>query len=164
MTPIWQVLNATKRSEVTEDAEYMCQLARELLLNSYGMKLTRCALIPLTVLGVMLAPVMGIGAPTSQDQKKQTPKQEKKSGTTSSVTGCVDQQDGKYVLIDDPGLNRIADLEADGFPVEGFAKHVGHKVIVRGTKAAGDMPLFKVRTIETVSENCAPQNSQQGRQ
>jgi hypothetical protein len=128
------------------------------------MMLMRRTLILLTVLGVMLAPGVGIAAATSQDQKKQTPKQEKKSETTSSMAGCVDQQDGRYVLIDDHGLNRIADLEADGFPVEGFAKHVGHKVIVRGTKAAGDLPLFKVRTIETVSETCAPKNSQQGRQ
>jgi hypothetical protein len=149
---------------VKEDAEYMCQLARELLSISHVMMLMRRTLILLTVLGVMLAPEVGIAAPTSQDQKKQTPKQEKKSGTASSMTGCVDQQDGRYVLIDDHGLNRIADLEADGFPVEGFAKHVGHKVIVRGTKAAGELPLFKVRTIETVSETCAPQNSQQGRQ
>jgi hypothetical protein len=108
----------------------------------------------------MLTPEVGNGAPTSQDQKKQTPKQDKKSESTSSMTGCVDQQDGRYVLIDDHGLNRIADLEADGFPVEGFAKHVGHKVIVRGTKAASDMPLFRVRTIETVSETCAPKDSQ----
>jgi len=118
------------------------------------------ALLLLTVLGVMLTPEVGSGASTSQDQKKQTPKQDKKSGTVSSMTGCVDQQDGRYVLIDEHGLNRIADLEADGFPAEGFAKHVGHKVIVRGTKAADDMPLFKVRTIETVSETCAPKNSQ----
>jgi hypothetical protein len=27
----------------------------------------------------------------------------------------------------------MADLEADGFPTEGFAKHMGHKVTVRGT-------------------------------
>jgi len=108
----------------------------------------------------MLTPEVGSGASISQDQKKQTPKQDKKSGTASSMTGCVDQQDGRYVLIDEHGLNRIADLEADGFPTEGFAKHVGHKVIVRGTKAADDMPLFKVRTIETVSETCAPKNSQ----
>jgi len=164
MTPIWQVLNATKPAVVTEDAEYLCQLARELLSISHEMMLMRRTLILLTVLGVMWTPGVGVAAPTSQDQKKQTPKQEKKSETTSSMTGCVDQQDGRYVLIDDHGLNRIADLEADGFPVEGFAKHVGHKVIVRGTKAAGDLPLFKVRTIETVSETCAPQNSQQGRQ
>jgi len=115
----------------------------------------------LTVLAVMLAPELGIAAPNSQEQKKPTPKQQKKGEALSSMTGCVDQQDGRYVLVDDHGLNRIADLEADGFPVEGFAKYVGHKVIVRGTRAAGDAkPIFKVRTVETVSDTCAPQNSQ----
>jgi hypothetical protein len=138
----------------------MCQLARELLSISRGTKLMVRALILLTVLGVWLTPEVGIAAAASQNQKKQ----EKKSETTSSMTGCVDQQDGRYVLIDDRGLNRIADLEADGFPDEGFAKHMGHKVIVRGTRNAGDTLRFKVRTIETVSETCAPQNSQQGRQ
>jgi hypothetical protein len=142
----------------------MCQLARELLSISRGTKLMLRALTLLTVLGVMLAPEVGIAAPTSQNQKKEAPKQEKKSDNTSSMTGCVDQQDGRYVLTDDRGLNRIADLEADGFPDEGFAKHMGHKVIVRGIKSAGDTPRFKVRTIETVSDTCAPQNSQQGRQ
>jgi hypothetical protein len=164
MTPIRQVLNATKPVVVTEDAEDMCQLARELLSISRGTKLMLRALILLTVLGVLPAPEVGIAAAASQNQKKQEPKQEKKSETASSMTGCVDQQDGRYVLIDDRGLNRIADLEADGFPEEGFAKHMGHKVIVRGIKNAGDTPRFKVRTIETVNETCAPQNSQQGRQ
>src|SRR6266403_237849 len=112
MTPIWQVLNATKPAVVTEDAGDMCQLARELLPISHVTMLMRRTLILLTVLGVMLAPGVGIAAATSQDQKKQTPKQEKKSETASWMTGCVDQQDGRYVLIDDHGLNRIADLEA----------------------------------------------------
>jgi hypothetical protein len=51
----------------------------------------------------------------------------------------------------------VADLEADGFPTEGFAKHVGHKVTVRGTSnPANTRPVFKVRSIETISETCAP--------
>jgi len=75
------------------------------------------------------------------------------------MTGCIDQQQGQYVLVDEKGLKRIADLEAEGFPVEGFAKYVGHKVIVRGTRIAGDkQPRFRVRTVETVSDTCAPQN------
>ena len=80
------------------------------------------------------------------------------------MTGCVDQQEGRYVLVDDHGLKKIADLEADGFPVEGFAKHVGHKVVVRGSSSGGDKPQFKVRAIETVSEICAPAKNQQERQ
>ena len=62
------------------------------------------------------------------------------------------------MLVDDRELKPIADLMADGFPTEGFAKHMGHKVTVRGESTPGEArPLFKVRSIETVSETCAPQ-------
>lgn len=104
---------------------------------------------------LVLAVAMGVAA--SSGEQKQTPKSEKQA----SMTGCVDEQEGHYVLIDERGRNPIADLEADGFPVEGFAKHVGHKVIVRGMSNAGDkLPRFKVRTVETVSETCAPSEKQ----
>jgi hypothetical protein len=77
------------------------------------------------------------------------------------MTGCVDEQDGKYVLLNDRTRAPIANLEAEGFPVEGFAKHVGHKVTVPGTVSPGDnLPLFRVRTVETVTETCEPQLDQ----
>jgi hypothetical protein len=51
----------------------------------------------------------------------------------------------------------LANLEADGFPTEGFAKHLGHKVTVQGTSVPnGNRPVFKVRSIETISDTCAP--------
>jgi hypothetical protein len=96
-------------------------------------------------------------------QQQSAPKQEnapKKDAKTSgtSLTGCVDERDGRYILTDDRELAPIANLEADGFPQEGFAKHLGHKVTVRGTSNPGDpMPTFKVRSITPVSETCAPQ-------
>jgi hypothetical protein len=78
--------------------------------------------------------------------------------TVSSLTGCVDEQEGNYVLLSDRTMNPIANLEPDGFPKEGFAKHVGHKVTVRGTSSAQEpLPLMKVRSIETVAESCTPQ-------
>ena len=93
-------------------------------------------------------------------QQKQEPAK-KKGEQGSSLTGCIDQQDGNYVLIDDRSLAAIADLVADGFPTEGFAKHVGHKVTVRGTSSpGGTRPAMKVRSIETISDSCSPQ--QQG--
>lgn len=74
------------------------------------------------------------------------------------MTGCVDEQEGRYILLNDHTREPIADLVADGFETEGFAKHVGHKVTVRGTSSpASGRPVFKVRTIETVSESCEPQ-------
>ena len=90
------------------------------------------------------------------NRKKRPQKRQPPSGT--SLTGCVDEQDGRYILTDDRDLTPIANLEADGFPQEGFAKHMGHKVTVRGTSIPGDpRPTFKVRSITTVSETCAPQ-------
>jgi hypothetical protein len=94
---------------------------------------------------------------TSPVQEKQQ-KSEAKAGE-SSLTGCVDEQDGHYVLVDDRTLTPIADLAASGFPTEGFAKHLGHKVTVRGTPNSGaERPLFKVRSIQPVSESCVPQH------
>jgi len=72
----------------------------------------------------------------------------------------VDQQEGRYVLVDDHSLQAIADLEAEGFPTEGFAKHLGQMVTVRGTTNPGSTrPLFKVRSVETVKDTCAPASS-----
>jgi hypothetical protein len=98
----------------------------------------------------------------SQAQTTQAKKAEqKKKPEGASLTGCVDQQDGQFVLVEDHEMKVVASLDAEGFPVEGFAKHVGHKVVVRGISTPGDTrPVFKVRTIETVSETCAPQAPQ----
>jgi hypothetical protein len=74
----------------------------------------------------------------------------------ASLTGCIDEQEGLWVLVNDQTMAVIANLAADGFPTEGFAKHMGHKVTVRGTTNSGDSrPLFKVRSIETIRETCA---------
>jgi len=101
-------------------------------------------------------PVVNIAG--SQEQPKSSPKATKSApqGQQSSLTGCVDEQEGKWVLVSDQSMAVIANLAADGFPTEGFAKHVGHKVTVRGTASSdGSRPLFKVRSIETISETCA---------
>jgi hypothetical protein len=90
-------------------------------------------------------------------QQEKTPKKEAKQ-PEASLSGCVDEQDGRYVLTGDKELKPIANLEADGFPQEGFAKHLGHKVTVRGTSIPnGPLPTFRVRSIVMVSETCAPQ-------
>ena len=96
-----------------------------------------------------------------QDGQKQESKEKAAppaKDATASLTGCVDEQEGSYVLLNDRTMSPIANLEADGFPKEGFAKHVGHKVTVRGiSNSQGALPLFRVRTIETISETCTPQ-------
>jgi len=91
----------------------------------------------------------------------QSKKEPKAQRGDSSLTGCVDEQSGRYILVDDRQLKPIADLEAEGFPVENFARYLGHKVIVRGTSIPGDTPpRMKVRNIQTVSESCTPLQQQ----
>jgi hypothetical protein len=86
----------------------------------------------------------GQGAPT--------PKQSA-SKAQQSLTGCVDEQDGQYVLLDDQML-KITSLQSAGSDQEVFAKHLGRKVQVRGTKSSGQKGTFKVTSIEQVSGNC----------
>jgi hypothetical protein len=115
----------------------------------------RLALFSITAALATAVPVIAVADSNPvQEQKKPAPKKE----ASASMTGCIDEQDGHYVLINDRTRDPIADLQAEGFETEGFAKHVGHKVTVRGTSnPSGTRPVFRVRTIETVSETCAPQ-------
>ena len=110
-------------------------------------------------LAIIIAATVGsLAQPVKATPQKQPSSQEKKTSKTgtASMTGCVDQQDGRFVLIHDQTRSTLANLEAEGFPEEGFAKHVGHKVTVRGTSspAGTERPLFKVRSIEPVSDSC----------
>ena len=113
----------------------------------------------LTLSGLLLIPAWStVARGSTAAQEEKAPKSESKRGS-SSLSGCVDEQDGHYVLIDDRTRSPIADLEADGFPTEGFAKHLGHKVTVRGISNSGtSRPLFKVRSVEFIRDTCAPQH------
>lgn len=100
-----------------------------------------------------LEPAFQAGSGQERDPQPKSASKEK----VAALTGCVDEQEGRYVLVDDRSLSPIANLEAEGFPTESFAKHLGQKVTVRGTSnSAGARPTFKVRSIETVSEKCEP--------
>ena len=104
-----------------------------------------------------LAAVAAFSAPQAPDSGKKAQTGKKQAASGSTLTGCVDEKEGHYIMVDDRNLSPVADLEANGFPTEGFAKHVGHKVTVRGTSSSGSTrPVFKVRSIETLSETCAP--------
>jgi hypothetical protein len=112
----------------------------------------------------MLFAVLMSAAPPEQNsgnsdgsQKKAAPKSKSTRPAQASLTGCVDEQDGKYVLLDDRMLNKLANLEtAIASSEDFFAKHMGHKVIVKGTKASGQENIFKVTSIEDIAEVCAP--------
>jgi len=75
-----------------------------------------------------------------------------------SLTGCIDERDGQYVLTNDTDLQPIARLQpAAGSAEDNFARHMGHKVTVRGKLVKeGVPPLMTVTGVETVSNSCAP--------
>ena len=76
----------------------------------------------------------------------------------ASLTGCVDERDGQYVLTNDSNLQPTARLQpAAGSPEDNFARHMGHKVTVRGVLAKAEpLPVMTVESVETVSDTCAP--------
>lgn len=114
------------------------------------------ALLALTLIWNL--PGTALDSAPSQADRKQEQKKEPAKNSTASMTGCIDEQQGQYVLLDDQTRGTIANLEADGFETEGFAKHVGHKVTVRGTSSSGSArPIFRVRSIETISDTCGAQ-------
>lgn len=123
--------------------------------------MTRMAAIP--VLVVLAAVSQGYAhsnaaVSRSQDQQPKAESKEKADpkDQTAALTGCVDEQEGKWVLVNAQTMAIIANLAADGFPTEGFAKFMGHRVNVRGTASSdGSSSTFKVREIKTISETCA---------
>ncbi len=126
------------------------------------LNVTNRRIVPLFISAIFLAlaPSTAFASAAAQE-KQQQPKKDSKSAA-DSLTGCVDEQSGRYVLTNDRDLAVIAILEADGFPTEAFAKHLGHKVTIRGTSVpGGTQPTFKVRVVVPVSDSCAPQRQMQ---
>ena len=90
----------------------------------------------------------------------QTAEKDKAPGRPAVVTmsGCIDEaSDGNFILADNKELKKIITLHGEGFPDEGFAKHLGHQVKVTGRIAKeGDEQVLRVKEIETVSQTCHP--------
>jgi hypothetical protein len=106
--------------------------------------------IPLLAIALLL--LTPLSSPCAEAPKS------KAAGKTASLTGCIDERNaGKYVLVDPVRLNPVAELEADGFANEGFAKHLGHKVVVKGREMENEgRTVLRVRSIEVMSETCEP--------
>jgi hypothetical protein len=97
------------------------------------------------------------GTPEGSQKKSAAPKSKGNRQAQQSLTGCVDEQDGNYVLLDDRMLNKLADLEAVPASNEAFfAKHLGHKVTIKGNKSSEPEAKFKVTSIEDLAPVCAP--------
>jgi len=120
----------------------------------------------LMILAGLALAAMTVKPSVAVAEQAQQPARQKKQPdgkTQASLTGCVDEQDGQYVLIQEQSRSLIAQLEADGFPTEGFAKHLGHKVTVRGTShsSGGDRPVFRVRSVEALTDACGPEHQRE---
>jgi len=103
-----------------------------------------------SLLGLLMLTVCVAAAPLQSSKTR--------PATKSSLTGCVDERDGEYVLTNDTDLQPTARLKpAAGSPEDNFARHVGQKVIVRGMLSKGDpLPIMTVGSVEVVSQTCAP--------
>ena len=65
-------------------------------------------------------------------------------GTAQSVTGCVDEQDGHYVLRD-VQTSQLIRLQAAGVNADNdFAKFVGHQTQASGTISAGTLTVAHI--------------------
>jgi hypothetical protein len=82
------------------------------------------------------------GVPNKSDSSKE-----------QRLTGCVDEQGGHYVLIDDQ-MQKITDLQSSGSDDAWFARYMGHEVRVRGTQSSAQQGTFKVTGIEQISDSC----------
>jgi hypothetical protein len=71
-----------------------------------------------------------------------------------SLTGCIDEEFGQYLLLDGQ-MQKIVNLQSAGPEKEIFAKYVGHKVEVRGTRSSSlKTAAFVVTGIAQISDNC----------
>jgi hypothetical protein len=71
-----------------------------------------------------------------------------------SLTGCIDEQFGQYILLDGE-MQKIVNLQSAGPEKEIFAKYLGHKVEVRGTRSSGLKPAtFMVTGIAQIAGMC----------
>jgi hypothetical protein len=83
------------------------------------------------------------------DKRKERPRR-----AMVTVSGCLDQRGESYVLRGDRELKVKYTLKADGFSDDNFARHLGHRVEVRGAGDSGE--TFRVREIKTLSDTCEP--------
>jgi hypothetical protein len=65
-------------------------------------------------------------------------------GVAQSVTGCVDEQNGHYVLRDVQTSQLVSLQPAGTGDDSAFAKFVGHMVQVDGTKSSGSLTVTHI--------------------
>jgi hypothetical protein len=84
--------------------------------------------------------------PNNKSTQPQTANRVKRpvEGTAQSVTGCVDEQDGHYVLRD-VQTSQLIRLQAAGVNGDNdFAKFVGHQAQASGTMSSGTLTVAQI--------------------
>jgi hypothetical protein len=86
----------------------------------------------------------------------QDPGKSRNADGKTSLTGCVDERNGQYVLAKDTNMGVIARLQPTaGSPDDNFARYVGNKVTVRGKLSQDDTPpIMSVEGLTRVSQAC----------
>jgi hypothetical protein len=102
---------------------------------------------------VLLGALICLAAQSADQPSQVTPAHKSAAREARSLTGCIDEQDGQYVLLDDQML-KMADLQSTGSDNDVFAKHVGRMVRVRGTNSSERKGTFRVTGIERVAGDC----------
>lgn len=106
-------------------------------------------------LQVVLMGVLFCLAAQAAGQPGQSASKATKAGPAAerTLTGCIDEQDGHYVLLNDQML-KITGLQSSGADEEVFAKYLGSMVQVKGTSSSGQNSIFKVTDIKHVAGHC----------
>ena len=75
-----------------------------------------------------------------------------------AASGCLDEEPGPlYALRGDKELKLLMELEPDGFPVQNFARYLGHRVELRGrTYIQNTKTVMKVKSIKSLADTCTP--------
>ena len=103
---------------------------------------------------VWMGALLCLTAYSSSSFMQDQPAAQKTAPATESITGCVDQQNGQYVLLN-LQMERVTDLRSAGVEKDVFAKFVGHKVLLKGIKSAGAKAMFTVSGIENLADTCS---------
>jgi hypothetical protein len=106
--------------------------------------------VPIVLLGVLFCMAADIAGQPSQS----APTSKFVPVAQQSLTGCVDEQFGQYILLDGQ-MQKVVNLQTAGPEKEIFAKYVGHKVEVRGTRSSGlKTATFIVTGIAQIADMC----------
>jgi hypothetical protein len=109
------------------------------------------------VRGILLVASFCLAALAASNASQGTPMTKFVPAAQQSLTGCVDEQFGQYVLLD--GLMmKITGLQSAGPSNDIFAKFVGHEVQVKGTKSPGPKATFNVTGIVQIADTCGGQS------